>query len=444
MRTPYTCPLTRSLPYVLAAIAIACSSTDAPRPDAPAESAGKIPENAAGGSSVAGGSPIDDNTSDDDALDTTEVGRSDPNVDDVANNGASAGPDSDRDGLPDSVETNTKRFVDKNNTGTDPNNWDTDDDGISDGDEVLVTAGGLDLAKMGTNPLHQDILLEYDWFEDSSECATHSHKPKAAVLNMVKAAFAASPAQNPDKKTGINVIQDYGQGGAFTGGSRLISDDVVLDKGVDGAEYKGHFDNDFAKNRQGYFHYVLMSHRYTYQRSDGTWETASTGQAHRPSNDMIVSLACWHADDFKIAATIVHELGHNLGLQHGGRDDVNWKPNYNSIMNYKYQLDGIATDCTPQPNKKIDYSRNKGIVLDEHALDETAGICGTPRWDWNGDKKFDTNISLDINDDGSLGILRDYDDWGTIRLPWKQHSPLEKRDEAVPQTVSCESFLPGT
>jgi hypothetical protein len=44
-------------------------------------------------------------------------------------------PDSDGDGLPDLVETNTGNFVSNNNTGTDPNNSDTDGDGLSDGVE---------------------------------------------------------------------------------------------------------------------------------------------------------------------------------------------------------------------------------------------------------------------------------------------------------------------
>ena len=27
----------------------------------------------------------------------------------------------------------------------------------------------------------------------------------------------------------------------------------------------------------------------------------------------------------------MHELGHTLGLRHGGHDDVNYKPNYHSV-----------------------------------------------------------------------------------------------------------------
>ena len=44
--------------------------------------------------------------------------------------------DFDGDGLVNSVETNTGIYVDESDTGTDPNNPDTDGDGLKDGDEV--------------------------------------------------------------------------------------------------------------------------------------------------------------------------------------------------------------------------------------------------------------------------------------------------------------------
>ena len=47
-------------------------------------------------------------------------------------------PDTDGDGLPNAVETDTRVFVNEEDTGTDPNDPDTDDDGFDDGDEVYV------------------------------------------------------------------------------------------------------------------------------------------------------------------------------------------------------------------------------------------------------------------------------------------------------------------
>ncbi len=53
-------------------------------------------------------------------------------------------------------------------------------------------------------------------------------------------------------------------------------------------------------------------------------------------------------------ATIMHELGHTLGLLHGGFDDINCKPNYPSVMNYLYQFDKADGGLADRP---LDYSR---------------------------------------------------------------------------------------
>jgi len=52
---------------------------------------------------------------------------------------AFAETDSDLDGLPDSVETDTGVYIDASNTGTDPNNPDTDGDGVGDWYEVAAS-----------------------------------------------------------------------------------------------------------------------------------------------------------------------------------------------------------------------------------------------------------------------------------------------------------------
>jgi hypothetical protein len=44
--------------------------------------------------------------------------------------------------------------------------------------------------------------------------------------------------------------------------------------------------------------------------------------------------------------TFLHELGHSLGLGHGGGDSINWKPNYISIMSYNYQFRGVTYDLS--------------------------------------------------------------------------------------------------
>jgi len=330
------------------------------------------------------------------------------------------GIDTDGDRLPDDVETNTGVFVGPSNTGTDPNDPDTDDDGIRDGDEVLGTTAGLDLPAMGSNPLRRDIFLEYDWFNDSLDCGTHSHRPTQAMVERVTTAFANAPVANRDGSTGVAIHHDFGQGGAFTGGNLVGDANGVIDGGVNDAEFGNHKAANFAANRQGIFHYVLMPHRYN-------TSSGSSGQAELPGNDLIVSLQCNNTTT-NVANTIMHELGHNLNLQHGGNESCNWKPNYNSVMNYKYQFPGVDSDCTPPGNGVLDYSRGTRISLNENTLNENLGTCGTPAWDWNGNGTIQNPVAYDLNRQGddpgdpadnsfcaaTLTVLNDSDDWASL------------------------------
>jgi len=188
---------------------------------------------------------------------------------------------------------------------------------------VLGTLAGLDLPAMGVSPVHKNILLEFDWFDDAlpdanGSCVSHSHQPTATAIGLVAAAFDAAPVSNPDGTSGITLISDYNQGGVFTGGN-LIVDNIgtvgVLATGVDGGEFMTFKTANFAANRQGYFHYVLMPHRYN-ETSD------SSGQAELPGNDVVVSLQCAVGNNQAVANTIMHELGHNLNLMHGGNENL--------------------------------------------------------------------------------------------------------------------------
>src|SRR5207249_8343742 len=110
-------------------------------------------------------------------------------------------------------------------------------------------------------------------------------------------------------------------------------------------------------------------------------------------NDFIVSLGSWGVVNIlgvnhnvgttdQQAGTLMHELGHNLGLRHGGVDNINCKPNYQSVMNYTLQFSNTIT------GRPLDYSRQllgvlittpSGVVtgLNEASLDETKGVGGS-------------------------------------------------------------------
>jgi hypothetical protein len=82
--------------------------------------------------------------------------------------------------------------------------------------------------------------------------------------------------------------------------------------------------------------------------------------------------------------TFMHELGHTLGLRHGGGDGIKGKPNYKSVMNYLWQMPvRSGTACGNASGILLSlyraswgpfYSTQALPTLMEGDLDETVGI----------------------------------------------------------------------
>jgi hypothetical protein len=103
----------------------------------------------------------------------------------------------------------------------------------------------------------------------------------------------------------------------------------------------------------------------------------------------MVTLGLWDQQTgtpFMQGSTLLHELGHNLGLRHGGVVSTgvlepNCKPNYQSVMNYLFQVRGLL-DSTGVPH--IDLSKQVLPTLTETSLVESTGLGAAtpylPRW----------------------------------------------------------------
>lgn len=298
--------------------------------------------------------------------------------------------------------------------GTSTTNPDTDGDGLSDGDEVLGTLGGLNLPALGAKPRRKDILIEHDWSDDATECAAHSHRPPPDALEQLRMAFANAPVSNPNGQTGVNLISDSGQGGLLSGGSFIAIPDGIIQGGIFGPDFPIYKAANLASNRVGYFHYVIHAHRYT------EWPYSS-GQAEIIGDDMIVSVQCTLLS-WVIRNTVMHELGHNIGLRHGGNTSCNYKRNYNSVMNYSFTFPGIDTNCDGSGDGVLDYSVGSRITINENSINESQGVCGSTPIDWNGDGSIQNGIQYDINAEDNSGCggiyttLSDFNDWANLIL----------------------------
>ncbi|TLX84013.1 MAG: hypothetical protein E6K98_03640, partial [Thaumarchaeota archaeon] len=108
-----------------------------------------------------------------------------------------------------------------------------------------------------------------------------------------------------------------------------------------------------------------------------------SGMSFAPGNKLVVALGAsvygsTTPTENQQAGTLAHEVGHNLGLLHGGPisapsgdTSVNCKPNYESIMSYSRQLPTYLGS-----HWKLDYS--EGVLLPLTELSGLLDKAGTP------------------------------------------------------------------
>jgi len=373
----------------------------------------------------------------------------------------------------------------------------------------------VDLPHMGADPNVKDIFIQMDWMHGSGGtggtdgAGTHDHIPKLGALSAVAGTFAPR---------GINLHFDVGtnyqgaqsacgnlpcsfiipaskaQGGSDIDESTLVCHDAAthvcdyhqpypilsFEFGFASVRDGNHLLNispHFAQNRKDIFHYSLFAHAlggpfdingHPVDPSSGlptAVPRSYSGIAHRPGGGFMVTFGLWRSDfpgDDQVgsalaqAGTIMHELGHNLDLAHGGLSTKpNCMPNYQSVMNYLYQTRGL-TDAS---GEHVDYSVGALPILTENSLptgalgnpyairffgplgpstppasaaqlrcDGTAlngppevrlegPVVGTPDWSNGTVKPGNTIPPLDVNFDGSTtGVFVDQPDWSSLNL----------------------------
>lgn len=249
---------------------------------------------------------------------------------------------------------------------------------------VTIDGTFIDLPAMGADPTHKDIFVHVDWMLPDPANPLYFLRPDPRAIKIVTDSFAVAPVANPDGKPGINLHVDTGSDSIMnpvtgeTWGSYSRAGDVPFQEFIDMASpptNQSYYDalvpfkaSHFTPSKRGaIFHYALYGSKIN--REPNILGLAPLG------TELVLGLNTWRQGSsglLKEANTFMHELGHNLGLEHGGIDEVNRKPNYLSIMNYKFQVIGTLRPDSQQ--RSIDYSRQLLPTLDETDLDESVGI----------------------------------------------------------------------
>ncbi|MEO8483762.1 MAG: FG-GAP-like repeat-containing protein [Acidobacteriota bacterium] len=256
---------------------------------------------------------------------------------------------------------------------------------------------------------NRQIFVELDWMET----AGHSHKPSQAVIDGIVQTFA---------REGFTITIDV---------SNAVPEQAMID--ITGSPsnspsvqaIKSTYFNHSGDSR--YF-YSLWAHNYSYF---GGSTGGSSGIADLPGNTHLVSLGSFSGQTGTMSnqiGTFIHEFGHNLGQLHGGSDNGNYKPNYISIMNYFYQLNGVGPSLvalgfanTGSGFNTFGYSHGLLGSLNEGSLDESVGIGLGRTVDWNCDNVISSSVSKDVQwasrcgaSNSGLSVLTDYDNWSFI------------------------------
>jgi len=327
----------------------------------------------------------------------------------------------------------------------------------SDGDKFLDNwelngYNGVNMQAMGADPLHKDLFVEADYMNNAGNLL-----PPAAYLDDIVAVFDDAPVTNPDGTKGIHIHIDTGGADATNGpdtfarfdlnGGGLIpfQNNLGVDTPgcatYDWGQFQGLKNTYFSPSRLPIFHYMIFANNLApcFGTVSGISRNGDTDAVFiKGATDFIVSLGGWpsHGTSGAREGTFIHELGHNLGLRHGGNDHVNYKPNYISVMNYFFQTSGVYRSGN---EGHYDYSRFLLPTLNENYLNEVSGLGPlvipdgyATKWycpghllqywyayygiDWNCSGTKTTSVSVDINGDGYKTTLGSQNNWANITL----------------------------
>jgi hypothetical protein len=253
---------------------------------------------------------------------------------------------------------------------------------------VTINPGGgnppqfVNLPEMGVSLDRPTVMIQLDWMEDT----THDQALRQEAIDNVIRAYSEDPVTYKGAtRSGITLVVDAGPNSTITPGGKTWGSlsrakavpwtaDFLGGSRNAGYELENFYTlvkNDLvAAGRLPMFHYSIAVGEIAPKDSTSGFTPGST-----PAGKLgfIVSLGDWKENigsEEQQNGTFMHEMGHDLGLLHGGEDSVNYKPNYPSIMNYDFQMEGV-----PRNGKRVwDYSRDEEPSVNESTLTEAGGV----------------------------------------------------------------------
>lgn len=262
-------------------------------------------------------------------------------------------------------------------------NVDNDGDGLCDNWETTgldIDSDGVivDLRLPGADLNHKDLYQEIDYMA--------GRRPLQDALDDVVLAFERAPVANPDGTPGIRLRLQVDDQVPYASNTQFNSCPSPRPLPTGAAEYcaiRAQFFGTATERAQGAkatgaksfaYRYALFADQFLPEPGDPlgsqTLGIASTSSPNG-GDDLMISVGTEGGKRNTESGTYMHELGHLVGLRHGGRDNTYCKPNHLSVMNYNYEVENV-----PLLRRPLDFSRQKLPTLNEAALNEQVGIQG--------------------------------------------------------------------
>ncbi len=293
------------------------------------------------------------------------------------------------------------------------------------------------------DPNIPDLYFEIDSLE--------GHRPNEFALAKIASSLESSPYEVDGTVTGVHAHFQISDGNLphvdslpMPGGGILSGYDALklVAFGTDSVEERGtadptpqnFWDDTKRQLKSQVFHYIILGHYL-----DGS-STQTTGIAEIPGNDVLITLGGWVflvGNEEHHAGTVMHEIGHNLNLHHGGSDSINCKPNYLSVMSYSRQFPDLIPGLEPNfsntvgvPDEFSDgsswtvpsgsetvYGMNQGASY-QYVTDDTLPLPGASSDDFNKINSVDC--------DGIGGTYEGYNDFDNMVLLDRRYGTFDE------------------